>query len=172
MHPARLHLEALHGDLAPEPDITRPVRESPTRAKAIDRICVASTRSILVVDDNERHLDILSAILSSVGHEVETCASGAEALQRLATRRYDVAILDLVMPEIGGVAVAEQMRAGVLNAATPIIVCTANVVIARRQLASLQGLAAIIGKPIDTASLILAVARAPDCMREPAVVRH
>jgi CheY-like chemotaxis protein len=128
---------------------------------ASDWICVASARNILVVDDNDRHLDILNTILASVGHDVETCGSGAEAIRRLETRRYDVVVLDLVMPEVSGLLVAQEMRAGVLNKRTPIIACTANMAIARRQLGDVAGVTAIIGKPIDTANLILAVARAP-----------
>jgi len=128
---------------------------------AADWICVASARNILVVDDNDRHLDILSTILTSVGHDVETCGSGAEALRRLETRRFDVVVLDLVMPEVSGLTVATQMRAGELNKRTPIIACTANLSIARRQLSEVSGISAIIGKPIDTANLVLAVARAP-----------
>lgn len=136
-------------------------REAPRRSKPVDRICVAATRNILVVDDNDRHLDILNTILVSVGHNVETCGSGAEAVRRLDGRRFDVVVLDLVMPEVSGVIVAQEMRIGRANTRTPIIACTANVIIARRQLADIPGISAIIGKPIDTASLILAVARAP-----------
>lgn len=137
--------------------------------RASDWICVAARRDILVVDDNDRHLDILSAILTSVGHEVETCGSGAAALGRTGSRHFDVVVLDLVMPEvspeispeISGVAVARRMRDIGPNRETPIIICTANVMLARSQLAGIPGIAGIIGKPIDTASLILAVARAP-----------
>jgi CheY-like chemotaxis protein len=143
-------------------DSTQAVGEAGCRPKpAADWICVAASRTILVVDDNDRHLDILNTILSSVGHDVETCGSGAEAIRRLETRRFDVVILDIVMPEVSGFVVASEMRAGVLNKRTPIIACTANLSLARRQLGELSGISAIIGKPIDTASLILAVARAP-----------
>ena len=128
---------------------------------AADWICVASARNILVVDDNDRHLDILSTILVSVGHDVETCGSGAEALRRLDMRRFEVVVLDLVMPEVSGLTVATQMRAGHLNKRTPVIACTANLALARRQLSEVSGISEFIGKPIDTASLILAVARAP-----------
>ena len=128
---------------------------------AADWICVAAARNVLIVDDNDRHLDILSTILSSVGHDCETCGSGAEALRRLDVRHFDVVVLDLVMPEISGLVVAEQMRQGRLNRETPIIVCTANLTIARQQLGDLPGIVAMIGKPIDTADLVLAVARAP-----------
>lgn len=128
---------------------------------AADWIRVAAARDILIVDDNDRHLDILSAILTSVGHDVETCGSGAEALRRLDSRHYDVVVLDLVMPEVSGLAVAQHMRDLRLNRDTPIIICTANMTIARRQLADTPGIVGMIGKPIDTASLVLAVARAP-----------
>ena len=131
---------------------------------ASDWICVAASRNVLIVDDNDRHLDIISTILSSVGNDAETCGSGAEALRRLDARRYDVVVLDLVMPEVSGLVVARQMRQLELNKATPIVVCTANMTIARRQLADVTGVTAIIAKPIDTARLVLAVASAP--MRE------
>lgn len=130
---------------------------------ATDWIRVAASRNVLIVDDNDRHLDILSTILSSVGHDVETCGSGAEALRRLEGQQFDVVVLDLVMPEISGIVVAEQMRNSDLNCDTPIIICTANLTIANRQLQDIEGIAAIIGKPIDTAILVLAVARAPIC---------
>lgn len=133
---------------------------------AADWICVAAARNVLIVDDNDRHLDILSTILTSVGHDVETCGSGAEALRRLDMRHYDVVVLDLVMPEVSGLVVAQQIRNCMLNKHTPVIICTANMTIARRQLADVQGVTAIIGKPIDTANLVLAVARAPIRERE------
>ena len=128
---------------------------------AADWICVAAARNILVVDDNDRHLDILNTILCSVGHDVEMCGSGAEAIRRLEMRRYDVVVLDIVMPEVSGLVVAQEMRQGTLNRRTPIIACTANMAIARKQMEDMPGVTAIIGKPIDTANLILAVARAP-----------
>lgn len=136
-------------------------RTSERDQPAADWICVAAARNVLIVDDNDRHLDILSTILSSVGHDCETCGSGAEALRRLDARRFDVVVLDLVMPEVSGLVVAEQMRESRLNAETPIIVCTANLTIARQQLGETPGIVAMIGKPIDTAGLVLAVARAP-----------
>jgi CheY-like chemotaxis protein len=132
------------------------VRDRP----ASDWICVAAARDILVVDDNDRHLDSLSGILTSVGHEVEACGSGAEALRRLDSRRFDVVLLDLVMSGVSGVALARQMRGPGPNREAPIIICTASVMLARNQFAGIPGIVGIVGKPIDAASLILAVARA------------
>ena len=145
---------------------------SATRSiSAADWICVASQRRVLVVDDNDRHLDILGAILCGVGHEVETCGSGAEALRRLAARLYDVVVLDLVMPEISGLTVALEMRSGGINKHTPIVICTANAIMARLQLEAVAGIHAIIGKPIDTAALVLAVEHAPGAERHSSQLR-
>jgi CheY-like chemotaxis protein len=145
---------------APAGVSSEPVASSKSHA-ATNWISVASTRNILIVDDNDRHLDILSTILSSVGHEVEVCGSGAEAIRRMMMRRYDVVVLDIIMPEVSGIVVVDQMRAGGLNMRTPVIACTANMAIARRQLEHMPEVTAIIGKPIDTANLVLAVAKAP-----------
>ncbi|MEZ6030400.1 MAG: response regulator [Hyphomonadaceae bacterium] len=129
--------------------------------QAASWIRVADPRTILIVDDNDRHLDILAAILSGVGHDVETCGSGAEALRRMSSRLYEIVVLDLVMPEVGGVTVAREMRHGGYNQSTPVIVCTANALLAKRQLANVKGIHAIVPKPIDTAALVVAVANAP-----------
>jgi CheY-like chemotaxis protein len=147
-------------DSAPAGVSSEPVASSKSHP-ASNWISVASARNILVVDDNDRHLDILNTILSSVGHEVEVCGSGAEAIRRMMMRRYDVVVLDIIMPEVSGIVVVDQMRAGGLNKRTPVIACTANMAIARRQLGDMPEVTAIIGKPIDTANLILAVAKAP-----------
>lgn len=136
-------------------------RQPASDDRAGNWVCVASPKRVLIIDDNDRHLDILSAILGSIGFDVEPCGSGAEALRRLNVRVYDVAVLDLVMPEVSGVTVAREMRRGGLNTLTPVVVCTANVTMASRQLAGVAGIHAVIGKPINTADLILAVARAP-----------
>ena len=137
----------------------------------VDWICVASQRRVLIVDDNDRHLEILSAILGGVGHEVETCGSGAEALRRVSAHPYDLVVLDLMMPDIGGLAVATEMRAYGVNARTPIVICTANVPLARRDLEGVEGIHAIIGKPIDTAALVLSVEHAPGRERHSSQLR-
>lgn len=138
---------------------------------AADWICVASQRRVLIVDDNDRHLDILGAILGGVGHDVEICGSGAQALRRLSAHLYDVVVLDLVMPEISGLTVAREMRRTAINAGTPIVICTANVAMAHRQLESVEGIRAIIGKPIETAALVLAVEHAPGRERHSSQLR-
>ncbi len=116
-----------NGWRAPEAVESSSTGASSSSQPAADWICVAAARNVLVVDDNDRHLDILSTILTSVGHDVETCGSGAEALRRLDMRHYEVVVLDLVMPG------SERAGRGAADAqlhAQPdtrrVIICTAN----------------------------------------------
>ncbi len=64
---------------------------------------------VLVVEDEEIVCHVLSDLLSEE-HEVEVVSSGKEALDRFAPGRYDVALIDLGMPEMPGNRVAERMR--------------------------------------------------------------
>jgi len=115
---------------------------------------------VLIVDDNERHLDILSSLLEAAGYPTETCASGLDALFRLGSRSYAALVLDLVMPGVDGQGVLDRLRTLACNAEVPVVVCTANVGIARLQLEKRTEIQAIVGKPISSRELIGAVAAA------------
>jgi PAS domain S-box-containing protein len=66
---------------------------------------------ILVVDDEEVILDLLSSILESGGHRVDTARNGRLALEKLRRGHYDLIISDLKMPDIGGQGLWESVRA-------------------------------------------------------------
>ncbi len=63
---------------------------------------------ILVVDDEKLLRKLTSSILSSQGYHVDTCSNGNEALQLYQVQRYDLVILDMIMPELNG---AETFKA-------------------------------------------------------------
>lgn len=115
---------------------------------------------ILIVDDNERHLDILSSLLGAAGFRTEACDSGLDALFRLGSGTYDAVVLDMVMPGVNGQGVLDRLRSLARNADTPVVVCTANVGIARLQLEHRPDIHAIVGKPISSRELIEAVGSA------------
>lgn len=68
------------------------------------------SRKILVVDDEKRIADTLSAVLSQAGYEVWSAYSGAAGLQKAAELAPDLLIADVVMPDINGVALAIAAR--------------------------------------------------------------
>lgn len=80
---------------------------------------------VLVVDDNEEMLEMLSRFMEVIGHTPHMVASGEEALRALRDGAYDLVLLDLMMPGIDGFGVLETMRAIPETAAIPVIVVTA-----------------------------------------------
>jgi CheY-like chemotaxis protein len=64
--------------------------------------------TVLVVDDEPNILRTVRTALRAEGYEVETAEDGAAALERLGTRSYDVVLLDVQLPKIGGLEVLQR----------------------------------------------------------------
>jgi len=65
---------------------------------------------VLVVDDQEEVRETLAEILADAHHRVVTAASGREALERIATQRYDVIFADMRMPDLDGRALYREIE--------------------------------------------------------------
>jgi two-component system sensor histidine kinase/response regulator len=65
---------------------------------------------LLVVDDQESNIQVIGAALGQLGFEILPATSGAQAFQRLAVRRPDLILLDLLMPEMDGFEVCRRVR--------------------------------------------------------------
>lgn len=83
------------------------------------------TGCILVVDDNEQNRDILARRLSHRGYIVHTEPDGTQALNVIATRTFDLVLLDVMMPGISGLEVLATLRKTFSAADLPIIMATA-----------------------------------------------
>jgi len=79
---------------------------------------------LLVVEDEQRMLALLHKGLSRAGHTVSCAANGDEGLQRLRQNRFDLVILDVMMPKIDGFELARRMRSQ--NDHTPVLMLTAK----------------------------------------------
>lgn len=83
---------------------------------------------ILVVDDDEVNLKIVKGLLYKIGVPVECCSSARNALSMAESDKYDIIILDHMMPELSGVEVLKRIKAGKgPNADTYAVILTANV---------------------------------------------
>jgi CheY-like chemotaxis protein len=86
---------------------------------------------ILVVDDNQINLMIISKQLeiAIVEPEIHTANDGIEAIEKLKTNNYDLILMDLMMPNLGGIATTKIIRNdnNELTKNTPIIALSANV---------------------------------------------
>ncbi len=68
-------------------------------------------KHILVVDDEKLLRKLTKSILSSAGYNVTTCASGTEALEVFGQKRFDLVILDMMMPGMNGIDTFRSMIA-------------------------------------------------------------
>lgn len=71
---------------------------------------MSETRKILIVDDDPDIRDALTIILESQGYQVDTANYGADGLKKVAVRKPDLMILDLIMPGMGGFAVYKELK--------------------------------------------------------------
>jgi len=77
---------------------------------------------ILVADDIEVSRLQLCALVQALGHEVHAVSSGAQAVQQAVQQAPDLVLLDLLMPDMDGFAVTEQLRSLIYDRWLPVIV--------------------------------------------------
>lgn len=83
-------------------------------------------KKILVVDDTEFMIRLISDILRSADYEVISAAGGAEGLLKVRSEKPDLVILDVVMPDVDGLEVCRILRDDESNNLMPIIILTAQ----------------------------------------------
>ncbi len=81
---------------------------------------------ILVVDDEEDILELVHYNLAKEGYQVETVATGEEALAAARRRKPDLVLLDLMLPGLDGLEVCKKLKADPATAPIPIVMLTAK----------------------------------------------
>jgi pilus assembly protein CpaE len=84
-------------------------------------------RIILVIDDDSHTLRLVEFALTRAGHEVVTASRGEEGLEKASQHLPDLAIIDLMMPQMDGYEVCRRLRQNERTAEIPIIVFTARI---------------------------------------------
>jgi two-component system chemotaxis response regulator CheY len=86
---------------------------------------LASMTEILVVDDSKVMRDMIVACLrADTAFEFTQAASGLEAIEQLSLKHFDLLVLDLNMPDIGGIEVTQFVRSQPTSQALPIVIVT------------------------------------------------
>ena len=98
--------------------------EHPTIEAPVPGPAVVPAR-ILVVDDQEDNRAVLERRLRRQGHTVEMAPGGRSALELLGRERFDLVLLDVLMPDLDGLAVLERMKADAATRDIPVIMISA-----------------------------------------------
>jgi DNA-binding response OmpR family regulator len=85
-----------------------------------------SIKHILCIEDEPEMIDLIRLILSRRGFEVEGAAGGMDGLKKVREKRPDLVLLDLMMPDMDGWEVYQQMKADEATRHIPVIVVTAK----------------------------------------------
>lgn len=116
-----------------------------------------TVKRVLVVDDEEAIRHALSTLLQEKGYEVDTCASGGAGLQQLKEKAYSMILLDYNLPDMNGLAVAQEARK--INKEIPIVFISAygttDVILRAVRLGAFD----FIEKPIQSEDLLSAIDR-------------
>jgi CheY-like chemotaxis protein len=106
-------------------------------------------KTILVVDDNEMNTTLVGKILEMDGYKVSAAWNGIEAIQSVMQHMPDLAVLDVMMPDMNGFELCRKLRQPPLNATMPIVILTAMNSEIERQHAMEAGANDIWSKPFD-----------------------
>ena len=110
----------------------------------------APEAKILVVDDVQMNLKVFAGLLKDTKIQIDTAMNGAEALELIQSKRYDVIFLDHMMPVMDGVEAFRRMKQLEKNpnAITPVVMLTANAVSDARNGYMDEGFSDYMAKPI------------------------
>jgi two-component system sensor histidine kinase RpfC len=131
----------------------------------------ANPLKILVADDSQVNQKVVERILDQAGYQAHIVSDGDEALDMLEQNNYDLAILDLHMPSVGGIEIAKVHNFSNDEASrVPIIILTANATPEAKQACHDARVSAFLTKPIDSQRLLSTISTvlSSDALSNPA----
>jgi CheY-like chemotaxis protein len=112
--------------------------------------------TLLIVEDNELNRDLLVQIFEET-YDIELATDGRGAVTAAATRQPDLILMDVELPEMGGLDAVRAIRRRARD--IPIIAVSSHVMPGDRERAIEAGCDAFVSKPIDDLQLVALVAR-------------
>jgi PAS domain S-box-containing protein len=109
---------------------------------------------ILVAEDNQTNQAVIRAMLGKLGHRADSAGNGLEALDAVRDRPYDVVLMDVMMPELDGIAATRQIRALQGRAGqVPVIALTADASAEHHVSFRAAGVQEVLVKPVTLSAL-------------------
>ncbi|MDD3392709.1 MAG: response regulator, partial [Bacilli bacterium] len=112
----------------------------------------ANGKKILVIDDNKLNLKVATRLLEPYKVIIDTASNGEEGINLINTNKYDLILLDQMMPEMDGIQTLKKLKEN-KNFDTPVIVLTADAIVGAKENYLKEGFDDYLSKPIDTKQL-------------------
>jgi PAS domain S-box-containing protein len=116
-----------------------------------------SAKQVLVVDDNEVNLTLMTEMVRRMGHHPDTARHGQEAVEKAQARAYDVILMDFSMPVMDGPSAAQAIRASQGPCAEAVIIGVTALIEASADEGSAAVMDDILTKPVDRQQLAEAI---------------
>lgn len=113
--------------------------------------------TVLVVDDVRLNRIIMKKMVEDLGLSVETCENGQECVDRCASKKFALILLDMSMPVMGGIQACKKIRRCGLNQQTCIIIITANTTHSAKTVSISAGANHFMTKPVDKSFLDIVI---------------
>ncbi|MFA6435271.1 MAG: response regulator transcription factor [Elusimicrobiales bacterium] len=123
---------------------------------------MAGGKRILIADDDPDIVDLLESYYTKKGHSVSVVINGKEALQKLESEKFDLVLMDVMMPYVDGYHVAYEITSKLGAEAPRIIIMTSRDVASEKGIAMLSGALEVLQKPFTLSDLDKKVAAVLD----------
>jgi len=107
-----------------------------------------TNKKVLLVDDNKLNLKVGTKILKEFDLDIITCESGFECIDKVKESKYDIILMDIMMPKMGGVETLKKLKE-LSYFKTPVIALTADAIQGRSNKYLEVGFSAYLSKPIE-----------------------
>ena len=133
------------------------IREESNRIlqEAEEHQLYAPEAHILVIDDNRMNIRVVEGLLKTYGVKVSYALSGQEGIDMLASKSYDLVLLDHMMPGMDGIETFHHIRKKpeLYYKEIPIIALTANAIAGAREMFMKEGFSDFVAKPVESSVL-------------------
>ena len=139
------------------PPRRRPAISAPTAGRP------ARAMRVLVAEDNQTNQVVIRAMVAKLGHRADLVGNGIEAVEAMRSRRYDLVLMDVMMPEMDGIEATRRIRAmPAPQGRIPIIGLTAHAAAADHEACRQSGMERVLTKPVTIGALGEAMAEIVD----------
>lgn len=108
----------------------------------------ASEAQILLVDDSEQNIQVITSLLRRTGVQLDTAASGFECIEKVRNKKYHLIFLDYMMPEMDGIETFHRLKKEVNGQSVPVIALTADMSTGIHQHFLSEGFSDYLSKPV------------------------
>ena len=148
-----LHLRLGVPDEAQKAEYSRTRADDNTPQKYLNAAEALQGKRVLLVEDNRVNQLVAGHMLKKLNMKFEIANNGEEAIQQMEKATYDIILMDIQMPVMGGIEAAQLLRQDARFADMPIIAMSAGVTMDEQDKCVAAGMSGFIGKPINLQQL-------------------